>query len=83
VLLFCYVVRGVLVRRKNHVFPLFAASATVLVAFHSLVDFSLQIPAVALTYAVVLGMGVAQSMPSSGKRRGGSKHGASLRDEEE
>ena len=46
VLLFLYCVRGVFVRRREQVFPLVAASVTVLVAVHSLVDFSLQIPAV-------------------------------------
>jgi hypothetical protein len=42
---------------------------------HSLMDFSLQIPAVAVTYAMILGMGTAQSIPSP--RASGP--GASLR----
>ena len=75
VLLFLYCVRGVFVRRREQVFPLVAASVTVLVAVHSLVDFSLQIPAVGVTYAVILGMGVAQSLPSPRPT-----HGASLRE---
>lgn len=63
-ILFLFCLRGVLVRRKDKIFPLLAVSATVLVAVHALVDFSLQMPAVAVTYAVILGMGVAQSIPS-------------------
>jgi O-antigen ligase len=74
-LLFAYCVRGVFARRKDQVFPLVAAGATVLVAVHSLLDFSLQIPAVAATYAAILGMGVAQSVPSARKQ----EPGASLR----
>jgi hypothetical protein len=35
--------------------------ATVLVAAHSAVDFSVQIPAVAATYALIMGVAVAQS----------------------
>jgi O-antigen ligase len=75
-ILFLFCLRGVFVRRKDKIFPLLAASATVLVAVHALVDFSLQIPAVAVAYAVILGMGVAQSVPSP-QAKG---PGASLRD---
>ncbi len=57
-------VRGVFVRRRHRIYPLVAAGASVLVAFHSAFDFSLQIPAVALTYAVVLGLGLAQAFPT-------------------
>ena len=63
-LLFGYCVRGVFVRRRDQLFPLVAVGATVLVALHALVDFSLQIPAVAVTYAALLGIGVAQSTPT-------------------
>jgi O-antigen ligase len=77
VILFLYVVRGVFVRRRDQLFPLAAAAATVLVALHALVDFSLQIPAVAATYAALLGLGVAQAIPSA---RRSPVPGASLRD---
>jgi O-antigen ligase len=76
-LLFGYCLRGVFVRRRDHVFPLVAVGATVLVALHALVDFSLQIPAVAVTYAALLGIGVAQATPSPSRP---SQPGASLRD---
>ena len=77
VLLFGYCVRGVFARRRDQLFPLVAVGATVLVGLHGLVDFSLQIPAVAVTYAAVLGIGVAQAMPSP-KRP--PRPGASLRE---
>jgi len=57
-------VRGLFVRRRDRVFPLVAIGATALVGFHSLFDFSLQIPAIALLYAGLLGLGVAQSASS-------------------
>ena len=65
--LFLYCLRGLFARRRNQLFPLAAVGATVLVALHALVDFSLQIPAVAVTYAALLGIGVAQATPSKGR----------------
>lgn len=47
----------------GRVFPAIAAAATLLLAVHSLVDFSLQMPGIAVTYAALLGLGVAQSYP--------------------
>jgi len=52
---------GVFIRRRNRFYALAAFGASVLVALHSAVDFSLQIPAVALMYVTLLGIGVAQS----------------------
>lgn len=66
----CY--RGVWRRRKDALFPCAAVAATVLVAVHSCVDFSLQIPAVSVTYAAILGIGVAQSVSSTNRRDEGS-----------
>jgi O-antigen ligase len=57
-------VRGLFVRRRDRVYPLIAIGATALVGFHSIFDFSLQIPAIALFYAALLGLGVAQSFSS-------------------
>lgn len=53
--------RGVLVRRRYRVYPMVAVGASALVGFHSIFDFSLQMPAIALTYAAILGLGVAQA----------------------
>ena len=54
-------VRGAFVRRRRRHFALAAVAAAVIVALHSLVDFSLQMPAVAFLFAVVMGIGVGQS----------------------
>ncbi len=56
--------RGVRQRRRNRAYSIAAIGASALVAVHSSVDFSLQLPAVALLYAVLLGAGVAQSQSS-------------------
>ena len=70
-MLVCQCTIGVFSRRRDKIFPLIAVAASVLVAVHAIFDFSLQIPAVAVTYAAILGVGCAQSMSSEkGKRRG-------------
>ena len=51
-------------RRRDHVYPLAGFAACMLVGLHCLVDFSLQIPAVAVVFAVMLGVGVAQGWSS-------------------
>ena len=55
---------GFFKRHRDHVYPAVGLSACVLVGLHALVDFSLQIPAVAVTFAVILGVGVAQGWSS-------------------
>jgi len=52
---------GIFRRRRGRIYPLVGLGATILVAVHSAVDFSLQVPAVAVTYAALLGVGLAQS----------------------
>ena len=54
-------VKGARTRKRGTTIPAIAASVSFLVGVHALVDFSLQIQAVALTYMAVLGAGVAQS----------------------
>lgn len=53
--------RGVMVRRRAVYYPCMGVAATVLVAVHSLVDFSMQVPGVAVTYFFLMGVAVAQS----------------------
>jgi O-antigen ligase len=60
---------GLRERSRHRELPALAIAATVLVGVHSLVDFSLQIPAVPITFAAVLGIGWAQSWSS--RRDGG------------
>ncbi|MFN3076312.1 MAG: O-antigen ligase family protein [Alphaproteobacteria bacterium] len=52
---------GVVGRRNDRHFPALGAAAGVLVGTHALVDFSVQIPAVAYFLAALMGIGVAQS----------------------
>ena len=56
--------RGVWLRRKHWIYPAIGFSASVLVGAHALVDFSLQIPAVAFTYALIMGAAVGQAIPT-------------------
>ena len=63
--------RGVWKRKRDWLYPALGFSASVLVGTHSFYDFSLQIPAVAYTYALILGAGVAQAYPSTGSGRMG------------
>ncbi len=48
-------------RRRDAIFPIIGVAATIVVGSHALLDFSLQIPAIAALYAAILAMGVAQS----------------------
>lgn len=61
-------VMGIYARRRDAIFPCVAVGATVLVAIHATVDFSLQMPAVAATFSALLGMGVAQSVGTNARR---------------
>jgi hypothetical protein len=63
--LFC--LRGVFARRRDRMFAITGFCAVVLVAVHSTVDFSLQIPAVGLSLATLLGIGLAQSRSSASR----------------
>jgi O-antigen ligase len=59
---------GVVRRRRDRMFPAMGLAASVLVGAHALVDFALQIPAIAVTYAAILGVGSAQAW-STAKRQ--------------
>ena len=53
--------KGARTRQRDATIPAIAASVSFLVGAHALVDFSLQIQAVTLTYMAILGAGVAQA----------------------
>jgi hypothetical protein len=53
--------QGVRRRHRDWVYPATGVAAAVLVALHATVDFSLQIPAVAILFAVIMGVACAQS----------------------
>ncbi len=58
---------GVWERKRGAIYPALGLGASALIAAHSLVDFSMHIPAIAATYATLLGLGVAQSWSSRNK----------------
>ena len=55
---------GVVRRRRNVAYSAIGLAASMLVGVHSLFDFPLQIPAIAATYAFILGTACAQSWGS-------------------
>lgn len=55
---------GVRTRKRHQGTPAFALACFAAAAAHSLVDFSLQIPAIAALFAAILGIGWAQSFPT-------------------
>jgi O-antigen ligase len=56
-------------RRRGRLFPVLGLSALTVVALHSTVDFSLEIPAVSVTFAALMGVACAQSHRSRTRRR--------------
>jgi O-antigen ligase len=54
-------VKGAKTRQRAVTIPTVAVGVSVLVGVHALVDFSLQVQAVTLTYMAILGVGVAQA----------------------
>jgi len=64
VLLAMRCVKGALTRQENETISCVAAGAAVLAGAQSLVDFSLQIPAIGVTFMALLGAGVAQAESS-------------------
>jgi O-antigen ligase len=59
-------IHGVRKRRRDWAYPALGAAAGILAGVHALFDFSLQIPAIAILYACILGIGCAQSASSRG-----------------
>jgi O-antigen ligase len=57
-------IRGALTRKRDRLAPAVAVAATLVVACHALVDFSIQLQGIALSYAALLGAGYAQSWTS-------------------
>ena len=57
-------VKAAMTRQQNEMIPCVAAAIAFLVGAHSLIDFSLQIEAIGVTFMAVLGAGVAQSESS-------------------
>ncbi|MEQ8387124.1 MAG: O-antigen ligase family protein [Alphaproteobacteria bacterium] len=55
------VARAAITRRRSYTFPAAALGVAVLVGVHALADFSVEMPAVALTFVALLGLGYSQS----------------------
>jgi O-antigen ligase len=58
-------VRGTLVRNRDRIYAWAGLGAAVLVGVHSAFDFPLQIPAISFLFSALIGIAVAQSLPSS------------------
>lgn len=61
--------QGAVRRRSDRAFTCFALSAIAAGGFHSFFDFSLQMPATAALFAVILGIGVGQAFPRDELKR--------------
>lgn len=61
--------RGIAQRKSGKLYPIIGFSAAILVCLHSLVDFSLQIPAVSVNFAAILGVSLAQSRRKLKRKR--------------
>jgi O-antigen ligase len=57
-------IRGYFNRRKNQVFPICGIALSIQVGLHSLVDFGMEMPAIATTYFFIMGLCCAQSWSS-------------------
>jgi len=66
VMLSCFT--GIRRRKQDAVYPIIGLASGVLVGLHALVDFSVQIPAVAALFAMMMGVGYAQAFPTGGGR---------------
>ena len=55
---------GIQQRRRDAVYPCVGLAATILVAAHALIDFSLHIPAITATYMLIMGAACAQCWSS-------------------
>lgn len=58
------IVRGAITRKRNRIYSVVALSCLVAGGLHSLVDFSLQMPATSAMFAFLLGIGWAHAWPS-------------------
>ena len=61
--------RGLIVRRRDGIYPAAALGAATLLGAHGLVDFSAQMPAIAAMLAMILGIGYAQSWNTADRHR--------------
>ena len=60
---------GLIKRRRKKYYAALGLAATVLVAAHAMVDFSLQIPGFTVLYALIAGLTWSQSWPTRRSRK--------------
>lgn len=63
ILTICF--KGLITRQRNAIFPAIALAVSIVIWLHALFDFSIEMPAIAITYAAILGIGCAQSWSST------------------
>ncbi|MDG4720114.1 MULTISPECIES: O-antigen ligase family protein [Thalassospira] len=66
IVIFARNVSGVVSRHRDQIYPILGTASALIVAVHSLVDFSVQIPAMGICLMFVLALGWSQSWPSKG-----------------
>jgi O-antigen ligase len=62
---------GLMRRRRDFIFPSLVLGSAALIGTHNLLDFSIQMPAIAVTWAAMLGVGYAQAWGSDDFSRAG------------
>jgi O-antigen ligase len=67
---------GVVRRNRDTIYPCVGLAATALVGVHAMVDFTLQTPAVAATYFMVMGAACAQSWSRPSRSAGPGRRAA-------
>ncbi|MGE0745196.1 MAG: O-antigen ligase family protein [Rhodospirillales bacterium] len=72
---------GIFRRNRDTVYPCIGLAATVLVGTHALVDFTMQSPAVAATYFLIMGAACAQSWSRPSRSSGSGRRAARQSDE--
>lgn len=60
-------ISGIWNRKRDIIYPALALGVSGIIIVHSLFDFSMHMPAIAATYATILGLGVAQSWSTQKK----------------
>ncbi|WP_143589629.1 O-antigen ligase family protein [Thalassospira mesophila] len=59
-----HLINGIRTRKRDQIFPILAIAILIQIALHSLVDFSIQMPAVGIVLFCLIGVGWAQSFSS-------------------
>ena len=58
------IIIGIRTQRRNSIFSVLGLGITIMLGIQNTLDFTIQIPAIAATYAAILGTAFAQSWPS-------------------